>query len=1169
MATGSSLVEFSVKRPRWVAGGMVAVTLAAALLAGLPSIWPRAFSPLHRVRVDTDPENMLRASEPVRVFHDEMKRRLSLHDMVVVGVVNDSHPDGVFNPDSLAKVHQLAEFAKTLTWPDENDPGRTVGVIEVDLIAPSTVDSIEPGGPGVVKFEWLMRTPPATPEAAREIRRKAQRVPFLNGTVVSDKPGKEGKAVCLYLPLTHKDLSYRVYSALRRQIPVLWLWGPLALEYHRLPGVREREREAILRLGRLAGFYANSRREFNELVESLEAHLTADPQRTWMEIEQILDAWTRRAEARDKAEAYALERIPQGGHEQGAADRYRAETRQDANQALRDYIRKHLDPTRKRTWATWMLPFIELFVESKRNSGLSAGDLLAATKDFARSMGSSLAGAAKTEGVGDLLSRGDKGRERHSAFPGADEYHITGLPVAEDTFGVEMFIQMAISAPLAMAVIFLLMLAFFHKLVLVVSPMIVAIVSVIVTMAALVIAGKPIHIMSSMIPIFIMPIAVLDSIHIISEFFERYQQTRDRRRTMRAVMDALFMPMLYTSLTSAAGFASLALTPIPPVQVFGLFVAMGIMVAWLLTVTFIPAYVMFIKPETLANFGAAHRAGEAARDTPLGRFLHGLGRATYRRAKLILALGGAVIVLAAVGISRIRINDNPIKWFTKSHPIRRADRVLNEHFGGTYMAYLALTAEPPRYDAETMSADFAEQLQRRGQDFKDQFPQAAPVILAELPKLARDAAAKAASGSEFFTSLNEQVGQLSKRSTGELAFAWEEAATFVAQQRQRAEEVFKDPAVLRYMADLEAELGRTGVVGKSNSLATIVKSVHRDLLSGESQDLRIPDSARMVAECLMQFQNSHRPRDLWHFVTPDYRTSSIWVQLNSGDNRDMERVTRAAAGYMKTHPPPPSLRAAPAWFGLTYINVIWQDKMVTGMLGAFGGSFLVVFLLMTILFRSALWGLLSMIPLTVTIGLIYGVIGFIGKDYDMPVAVLSSLTLGLAVDFSIHFLARSRSLHAASGSWEVAAPAVFGEPARAIARNIVVIAAGFLPLLFAPLVPYRTVGIFLAAILLVSGVGTLLLLPALVRVLQRRLFAVRAVMGAGCNCVFCGVASATLVVLIALNLRQLAGVGWTTLTWVSLAAVPALAISCGVLSRRQKCKEQPASEEASGDEKTS
>jgi hypothetical protein len=148
-----------------------------------------------------------------------------------------------------------------------------------------------------------------------------------------------------------------------------------------------------------------------------------------------------------------------------------------------------------------------------------------------------------------------------------------------------------------MLVIFLLMLFFFRKLVLIVAPLIVAMVSVICTMGLLIGTGHTVHIMSSMIPVFIMPIAVLDSIHILSEFFDRYQNSRDCRRTVFAVMGELFMPMFYTSLTSAAGFASLALTPIPPVQVFGIFVAIGVILAWLLTITFVPAYIMFIPPE--------------------------------------------------------------------------------------------------------------------------------------------------------------------------------------------------------------------------------------------------------------------------------------------------------------------------------------------------------------------------------------------------------------------------------------------------------------------------------------------------------------------------------------------------------------------------------------------
>ncbi len=957
------IVRQSVNRYKTVTAAVVALTLLVALLAGLPSLWPQAFGWLNSVSVDTDPENMLSEREAVRLFHDRMKQVFSLNDMVVLGVVNEEDEEGVFNPGSLKKIYELTQYAKTLT-------GETIGadegegVVEVDLIAPSTVDTIEPGGPGVVKFEWLMPRPPQTLEEAREIRRKAQRVPFLNGTLVSE----DGKAICLYLPLTRKDLSYKVSSKLQEKI---------------------------------------------------------------------------------------------------------------------------------------------------------------------------------------------------ATFEGPEKYYITGLPVAEDTFGVEMFVQMAVSAPLAMLVIFLLMLVFFRKIVVIIPPMLVALISVICTMGALIIAGYPVHIMSSLIPIFIMPIAVLDSIHIISEFFEVYQETKDRRATLIKVMDALFVPMLYTSLTSAAGFASLALTPIPPVQVFGIFVALGIMAAWFLTVTFIPAFVMSIPPQRLENFGASQRGDSAEIASGLlGRFLHALGSATYRQAKPILAIAGVILVIAGYGISKIQINDNPIKWFAASHPIRVADRVLNAHFGGTYMGYLALSAEDKGFDGAALAAEFMRAAEKRGQRLKEELPDA-PAVFRELETMASEEGRRAGSRQEFFDNLVERVRQRTEAAEGEAAFAWDEAGLFAAQQEQ-LNQVFKDPQVLRYQETLQQVMLQTGVVGKSNSLADIVKTVHRDLVSGtdleqQAKNFRIPDTRRMVAECLMQFQNGHRPRDLWHFVTPDYRTSSIWVQLKSGDNKDMSRVVAAVDRAIAADPPPVPIRHQ--WFGLTYINVIWQQKMVSGMLQAFLGSFLVVFLLMTILFRSALWGLLSMVPLTVTIGAIYGAVGLMGKDYDMPVAVLSSLTLGLAVDFAIHFLARGKAMYERLGSWERTVPAVFGEPARAITRNIIVIAAGFLPLLLAPLVPYKTVGFLLAAILLVSGVATLFLLPALTRVLQRRLFVVGKVMGTTCNCATCIIASAAMVALLAVNLHQYARVGWTVLTWMSLIAIPILALICGILSRREKCKFLPMQKE--------
>jgi len=290
--------------------------------------------------------------------------------------------------------------------------------------------------------------------------------------------------------------------------------------------------------------------------------------------------------------------------------------------------------------------------------------------------------------------------------------------------------------------------------------------------------------------------------------------------------------------------------------------------------------------------------------------------------------------------------------------------------------------------------------------------------------------------------------------------------------------------------------------------------------------------------------------------------ANIWMQLPSGDNKDMEKVVEAVDEFLAGMPAPVPLKHN--WAGLTYINTVWQNKMVWGMLQSFMGSFIIVFIMMTILFRSPLWGIVCMVPLLITIAVIYGIIGLVGKDYDMPVAVLSALTLGMAVDFAIHFLERARTSYAETGSWQKSSGEMFGEPARAITRNVLVIAIGFLPLLAAPLIPYKTVGIFLCAIMALSGAVTLLAMPAIIKLAEKVLFKrAREPKSLACNCAFCMILSAAIVVLIAMNLHQYWAHGWGMLAVISIIAIPIMALICGIMSRRQACKTAAAKEKKS------
>ncbi len=824
-----------------------------AVMAAVAVICAAALAQFPRIKVDTDPENMLPADAPVRVFHHEVKKEFSLYEFIVLGIVNESDPDGVFNPQTLGKVARLTREIQKID-----------GVISQEVMAPSTRDNVTQAGPGTVRFQWLMERPPATREEARRIRDEALDHPVFRGTIVSE----DGRALAIYVPIERKDRSYEIAEEIRS------LYRPLG---------------------------------------------------------------------------------------------------------------------------------------------------------------------------------------------GPERYYITGLPVAEDQFGAEMFKQMAVSAPLAGLVILLLMRWFFKSWALIVAPMLLAVATVITTMGLLIGLGLPVHIMSSMIPIFLMPIAVLDSVHILSEFFDLYPRYRDRRRTLVHVYKELFRPMLFTSLTSAVGFFSLSFSPIPPVQVFGILVAVGVAIAWILTMLFIPAYIMRLGEGTLRRL-AAHRAEETS-GTLLDRFLAAVRSLVTRRHRGVLVVTVVLSLISLYGISRIRVNDNPVRWFSAGHPLRVADRILNAHFGGTYEAYLVLEGDPPQDD------------------------------------------------------------------------------------------LFKRPEVLRYVSGLQADLAAGGLVGKSTSLADVVKKIYDELLGGDKTHARIPDSEAAVAQCLISFENSHRPDDLWHLVTPDYRKLNIWLQLTSGDNRDMEAVVRRVDRYFREHRPPVPLRFR--WAGMTYINVVWQNNMVVGMLKNFAGSFVIVLFMMLFLFRSPVKALVSMIPLSVTILFIYGLLGFFGKDYDMPVAVLSALTLGLSIDFAIHFIQRAIEIQAETGSWPRTAETMFAGPGRAIVRNALVVAVGFLPLLAAPLVPYKTVGFFMFTIMAVSSVATLFILPALVTLRPQALLEPRR-KGAACRCGSCVLTGSFVALAVAYVLAGYTAVGWTKTTFAALGVVAAASGVCWLLGRRPVCRDLPA-----------
>ncbi|HCC55477.1 MAG TPA: RND transporter, partial [Desulfobulbaceae bacterium] len=272
-------------------------------------------------------------------------------------------------------------------------------------------------------------------------------------------------------------------------------------------------------------------------------------------------------------------------------------------------------------------------------------------------------------------------------------------------------------------------------------------------------------------------------------------------------------------------------------------------------------------------------------------------------------------------------------------------------------------------------------------------------------------------------------------------------------------------------------------VGKTFSVVDYVKRINLVLHDNDPKFDAIPETKEMIGQYLFLFAMSAKPSDLDNVADYPFRQANIWVQMKTWDAQAMRQVIAAMDEYAKAQPMPIELKPA----GIAYFNLVWNNEVLWDMVKGFLAALVMVFVILIINFRSFKWALVSYVPLLFTILLLYGVIGFMGKDFDMPISVLSCLSLGMAVDFAIHFVGRFRLRRIETGGSEALADSLAwtaARPGKGIMRNALLFAAAFSVMLFAPLTPYITVGAFIVSMMVLSALMTIIYLPALITLMQ-------------------------------------------------------------------------------------
>lgn len=266
------------------------------------------------------------------------------------------------------------------------------------------------------------------------------------------------------------------------------------------------------------------------------------------------------------------------------------------------------------------------------------------------------------------------------------EIHTTGISMMNHAFAEAPMEDMPVVMPLMFLVVMLTIIGFLRSAGGATATVAVIGLSVATAVGVAGHLGIRFDPTSASAPTIIMTLAIADSVHILVSYFQALRRGISKEDAIVEAISVNAQAVFLTSVTTAIGFLSLNFSDSPPFRLLGNVTAFGVIVAWLYSMTVVPA--------VLAIFPAGKRA--SAKDRRLDRAIDRFSGFIVRNAKPVLALSATAAVLLSASIGRMAINDQFTEYFDERLPIRLANDFSTENLIGLYGVTYSLDSGEPQ-----------------------------------------------------------------------------------------------------------------------------------------------------------------------------------------------------------------------------------------------------------------------------------------------------------------------------------------------------------------------------------------------------------------------------------------------------------------------------------------
>ena len=559
-------------------------------------------------------------------------------------------------------------------------------------------------------------------------------------------------------------------------------------------------------------------------------------------------------------------------------------------------------------------------------------------------------------------------------YPGKEEIFINGQPFLRDEANEKISKDIMILLPLGLLIMLLFFWFSFREFKGMILPFSVVLISIAISMSLIPLLGWELSIIGVLIPIMMIAIANNYGVHFVA----RYQELNavDPNTSMEEIVEEalsyLTKPVVICGLTTIVGVLGLTIHILLPASQMGVVSAIGIAVALLLSLTFIPALLSYLKKGRI-NF---HPNGE--NKSIIAKMLNSLGNILGRHPKRILYGFIAFFIVVGSGIAIMSVASDFNNILPSKHPFNRSIEIANNEFGGSKLMTVVFEGD------------------------------------------------------------------------------------------------IKDPQLLKRMEKYERELAAVEGIGSATSIAKIIKKMSTALNDPlEAGYNKIPDEREAVAQYIELYSMNGDPADFEQFVDFDYTRAGMTIQFNANGMKDLERIIASVEKITEGDP------AKTITGGYSLVEKEMSESIVSGQYYSLLFAFLAIFILLAIIFKSISAGLLGSLPLLFAVVCTFGFMGWSGIKLDIVTALLSSVSIGLGVDFTIHMFWRMKSEISSGREYREAAVTALRTAGRGITINALSVMLGFSILFLSSFPIIKSFALLIILSLLFCLVSSLLLVPAI------------------------------------------------------------------------------------------